>query len=899
MPDFFGGLMTAGSLVLLALGATAAPAPTTGRLPASVVPFHYRVRWAPQPALGTFSGQVEIKVRVDEAASEVVLHAVDLDLYEAWVGQGGRKQSARIASRKDETVALSFDRPLRLGLATLTVHFNARLREDLRGLYLVKDKTGQPYAFTQFEPTDARRAFPCFDEPAFKARYDIEALVPDGMTAISNGPESTRVPVKAIEGRKGQAGWPAGTLYTFAETPPISSYLVALAVGPLVAIEGRAGATPLRVVTPVGQQDLGRFALETIAALLPWYERYFGISYPYAKLDLVAVPDFEAGAMENAGAIFFRDSALLLDSKTASVQSQKRVAEVVAHEMAHQWFGDLVTMAWWDDLWLNEAFATLMEKESVGALWPEFKTWEDFHLGVAHAMESDSLHATHAIHFAVQNAEQANEMFDDITYEKGAAALHMLEVYLEPAIFQAGIHRYLWEHASANATEVDLWSALAKASGKPVAAIAASWFEQPGYPKLKVATQGSRVTLSQSHFCLDSASCAEERWQIPVCLKLAPGKSGQKSPQRCELIANDRQEVVLAKEPRWVHANAGSNGFYRVQYGPRELKALLPAIKGPEGPGNLSGPERAALLDDGWALLLAGDAKISSQLDMLAQLSGERNRLVLLFAAGQLYQIGRYLVDPTTQPAFDRLVAQILGPAAKRLGWDPAPGEGPDNRELRATVLGALGYVGHDAAVVRETQKRLAAYLKDPKTLDPSLVRMVLALSARHGDDRLWEEIYARMNAAPTPELHDSFMYALADFPEPGQVARTLALVPGGAIKKQDAASMLGALVHEEKSQQASVSYVESHWSEVAAHATAQSLAWRFVPNLSALCSDEGRDQVAAFFAQPEHRVEGAARSLDEALQQVHLCATLRKNQQAELAGWLRKRYPGGARQVR
>jgi puromycin-sensitive aminopeptidase len=394
--------------------------------------------------------------------------------------------------------------------------------------------------------------------------------------------------------------------------------------------------------------------------------------------------------------------------------------------------------------------------------------------------------------------------------------------------------------------------------------------------------------LTQHRFCLDPSACPSERWQVPVCLKLAPPKKGQKAEVQCGLLTKESHDFTLKREPAWVYGNAGSNGFYRVSYGPKELKALLPALRGPEDPGNLSGPERADLIDDGWALVLAGDSKISAQLDVLAQLSDQRNRLVLLLAAGQLQQMGRYLVDASTRPAFDKLVGQILGPTAKRLGWDPAPGEGPDDRELRAVVLGALGYVGHDPAVIAEAQKRLAAYLKDPKSLDPSLVRTVLMLSARHGDDKLWDVFYARMNDAPTPELHDNFMYALADFPEPFQIDRTIGLVSSGAIKKQDAASMLGALVHEEKSQQAALHFVETHWPEVVAHTTAQSMAWRFVGSLASLCSDEGRDRVAAFFAKPEHKIEGSARSLDESLQLVHVCATLRKNQQADLAAWLK-----------
>ncbi len=423
---------------------------------------------------GHFTGTVDIDVEVRAPVQEVVLHSVDLALSDSTVTQGAAvSHPVPVARLADNQVALPVS--LQLGPAHIHLAFQAPLRHDLRGLYLAKTKQGDAWAATQFEATDARKAFPCFDEPALKATFTLRVRVPAAMAVVSN--------TAAGADRADSKG---GHTVNFPVTEPIPTYLVALAIGRFGTVEGQAGGLPIRVIAPAGQERLATFALKVAEQVVPWFEKYTGLPFPFPKLDMVAIPEFEAGGMENAGAIFYRDSALLLDEGKAPLWQQKRVEEVVAHEIAHQWFGDLVTMAWWDDVWLNEAFASVMEFFCVRELRPEWPMNQQFAATVARAKLTDAMRSTHAIHSAVADPDQASEQFDEITYQKGEGVLAMLAHAVGEAGWRAGLHRYLVSHAYGNARADDLWEAIGVASGTPITEMAQGWVDQAGHPVVQL-----------------------------------------------------------------------------------------------------------------------------------------------------------------------------------------------------------------------------------------------------------------------------------------------------------------------------------------------------------------------------------------------------------------------------
>src|SRR3984885_1740002 len=490
------------------------------RLPEVAVPENYNLTFAPDVEKATFDGDETISLRLLKPSSEITLNAAEIDFHDVTITSGGKTQKAKVTAEKEkEMVVLSVENPLAAGPASVHITYSGILNGEMRGLYLGKDDQGRKYAASQFEATDARRAFPSFDEPDYKATFDIAAVAGKGEVAISNS--------KVLSDTPGP-----GDMHTvhFATTPKMSSYLAALVVGNFEYIEGKADGIPIRIYSTPGKKEMGKFALESAEHVLSYYDKYFNIKYPYGKLDLIALPDFSAGAMENTGCITFREILLQIDEKQGSVDLKKTIASVIAHEMAHQWFGDLVTMKWWDDIWLNEGFATWMSSKPIQAWKPEWNFNLDDVSDTGSTLNVDSLANTRPIHQAADTPAQIQELFDGIAYGKAASVLRMLESYLGEQTFRAGVNAYLQQYQYANATADDFWDAQAKTSKKPVDQIMPTFVKQAGVPVVDVKSQCSgsstTVTLDQRRYYYDREKFNapnDELWQVPLCMKSSSG----------------------------------------------------------------------------------------------------------------------------------------------------------------------------------------------------------------------------------------------------------------------------------------------------------------------------------------------------------------------------------------
>src|SRR5580765_2960123 len=538
-------IFTVLTFVVLTLSMAAAQ-----RLPESATPENYKLAFTRDLENAKFEGDETISVRVLKPTSEITLNAVDLDFHEVTIASGGATQKAKVTPDKEkEMVVLSVEKPLTAGKATIHITYTGILNNEMRGLYLGKDDQGRRYAASQFEATDARRAFPSFDEPEYKATFDITAVADKGQVAISNYKVASDTPGP-------------GDKHTvkFATTAKMSSYLAALVVGNFEYVEGSVDGIPIRVYSTPGKKEMGKFALDAAEYIVGYYNKYFGIKYPYGKLDLIGLPDFSAGAMENIGCITFREVLLLIDDKHGSVDLKKTIASVTAHEIAHMWFGDLVTMKWWDDVWLNEGFATWMSSKPLLKWKPEWNFGLDDVSGTGGTLNVDALDSTRPIHQAAETPAQIQELFDGIAYGKAASVLRMLEAYLGEETFRAGINAYLKEHQYGNATADDFWDAQAKVSHKPVDKIMPTWVKQPGAPIINVKAQCSgnstNVTLEQQRYFADRAkfeAVNDQLWQIPLCLK-----GSASSAAKCELMTKKEETFTLPGCSTWVLTNAGA-----------------------------------------------------------------------------------------------------------------------------------------------------------------------------------------------------------------------------------------------------------------------------------------------------------------------------------------------------
>ncbi len=846
---------------------------TAQRLPTTIIPGHYKLLLDPDIGQQKFTGEETITVQVQQATSEIVLNSLGLDISLAEATAADKTVMAQVTyDQPNETARLSLAQPLPAGAASLHLKFSGKLTAGLRGLYLSKSRKRQ-YAVTQFEGTYARMMFPGFDEPAFKATFDLSVIADKGDTAISNGRIVKDGPLPGSTRHK----------IAFSTSPRMSTYLVALAIGDWQCLERTVDGTPIRVCAEPDKKQYGQFALEAAAQSVHFYNQWYGIKYPFEKLDMLAIPDYEWGGMENTASIFYRDTALLMDEKTASVFAKQSHATVVAHEIAHQWFGDLVTAAWWDDIWLNEGFATWMERKPIRAWHPEWHLEDDEAATAQRIIGLDSLSAARAIHGDPRTSAEIKEMFDGITYQKGGAVLGMLESYVGPEVFRNGVNAYLKAHANGNATSADFWRAVAKVSGKPVDKIMPTFVMQPGVPLVTVSGSCSSgkqtVELSQQRFLLSSSGDSENQgqlWSIPVCTKAAQNLSSS-----CYLVNKKTEEVAAVKAcPDWIFANRDAKGYYRVFY--QDPKNLLNASAAAEK--NLTVPERIAFVEDLWAMTRAGKEPVGIFLNVARDVQPERNRLVVEIVADHMNTIGRSLVPEQKQKEYRELVRRQFMPLAKEVGWSGGRSDSDEQKALRASLLGILGSAG-DPGAVAAAQKIAQAYIKDSTSVEGTIIGPALAVAAQNGDAALYEQFTQAMGSARNTEDYYHFLFALTSFRQPELAQRTLALIDQGKIRQQDYVRLFPALLAESPGREIAWDYLKAHWDSLAEKVTSFGGSGA-VSALGGFCSIEKRDEIKQFFAT--HRAPGAERALQQGLQRITSCVEFKQFQTRNMQKFLR-----------
>jgi aminopeptidase N/puromycin-sensitive aminopeptidase len=848
------------SAVLSLLLATAVQAQ---RLPETVRPVSYTLSLTPDLKAATFSGVESINVTLAESTDHITLNAAEIAFQSVTATANGKELKAIVALDEDkQQAAFTFPEKLPAGAVTLSIRYTGILNNELRGFYLSKTAK-RNYAVTQFESTDARRAFPSFDEPAFKATYDVSLVVDSADTAISNSPIVSDTPGPA-EGKH--------TLH-FATTPKMSTYLVAFLVGDFQCSAGEQDGVAIRVCATPDKLALTPYGVGVAKQVLHYYNSYFGIPYPLKKLDLIALPDFEAGAMENFGAITYRETALLIDPKTASLGAKKEVALVIAHEMAHQWFGDLVTMQWWNNLWLNEGFATWMETKAVAHMHPEWKMEQTEASGVDGALNLDGQPTTRAIRAKADTPDEINQMFDGIAYGKAGAVLLSIENFVGEETFRQGVHNYLAAHLYGNATAEDFWGAQTANSHKPVDKIMESLVAQPGAPILTFGEPvNGKVSVSQKRFFLSPSITPDpkQQWTLPVCFKTANG-------QDCQLLTPADTSLKIPAQS--VFFNANGKGYYRSNYPPQIYAQLVGQVE-----TTLTPSERISLIGDEWAQIRSNKAPIGAYLDLVAAVKADPNTEVIDAAiGGYSTTYSRIAANAEERAALTAWLRSTFAPQYAKLG-PPAPADSEDTRELRTQLFGLLGYRAKDPAVLTQSREIAAKYLADPTSIDASLGQTALAIAARNGDAALFDRLQKIYETSTNPELQIGALRLLAEFEDPALVQRSLDYAASGKVRNQDAAVQFAIAMGNDATRDQAWKYIQDNWEKVKAQFTTE-MGAVLVGSTSSFCSAEAREGVKSFFAA--HPVSSSDKSLRHAIERIDGCVELRTLQEPNLKLWL------------
>lgn len=810
--------------------------PNPHRLPRWVLPTRYEIELTPDLVNFVFAGHEDVTIQIVEPVRELMLNAVDLDITSAVLRIAEREHAASVAYDEEmQRATLTFETAITPGQGVLSLDFEGTLNDQLHGFYRSTftdvNGTEQVIATTQFEATDARRAFPCWDEPDFKAVFSMALIVDEDLFAVSNGAEVSREPVDGGRVR-----------ITYSDTIKMSTYLVAVVVGPFESTEKvDVDGVPLRIVAPKGKEHLTEFALECGEFCLRFLSEYYGIPYPGDKVDMIAIPDFAFGAMENLGAITYRETALLVDPTQASQAELVRILDVIAHELAHMWFGDLVTMGWWDGIWLNEAFATFMEMKATDAMRPEWKRWLAF--GATErpwAYGTDSLASTRPVEFEVLSPDEANEMFDALTYGKGSSVLRMIEQFLGEEVFRQGVGSYLRRHAYGNTVTADLWNGLDEASGIDVGAIMDTWILQRGYPQVEVSKAPGGLRLEQRRYLTIPDEQDATLWKIPIVVR---GSAAGRMFERKFVLDSFSQDLEIDGEIDWVVANAGGHGFYRVNYTGKLFESLVESLT------HLDALERFCLIDDAWAFVESGD---KSALDWLALATSYRHEpeqaiwnAVLTGMAG----IRHHIVTDEDLPAFRSVASEVLTPSYDRLGWEPTASDSDLDRRLRGAIIGAMGRLAEDPDAIQRSTSIADTWIRDRGSVDPDVGQASLFTMAAHGDRATFDQLMEAYEGASTPQAKLRLLQAVTFLDNTETVDATLGAVQEGRIKNQDGSWVVARLFNGRASGAHAWSQVRQQWDDLTGVMPSMTLR-RLVEGLPGLSKPEIAQDVEAFFSE-------------------------------------------------
>jgi puromycin-sensitive aminopeptidase len=809
------------------------------RLPRTVVPEKYEIKLEPDLNSFTFLGEETVHIIVAEAVKEIILNSLDLQIDEARLtNQSGESRIAEVAlDEESERATLKFSEIVSSGLWQLHLKFRGELNDKLHGFYrstyLDAQGKSKVIATTQMEATDARRAFPCFDEPDFKAVFAITLVVEPEYKAISNA----RIKAENI--------LPGGKREVqFHDTIKMSTYLVAFVVGDFEATAPViVDDTPIRIWAAPGKLHLAKFAEGIAAHSLQFFNSYYGIRYPGDKLDLIAVPDFAFGAMENLGAVIFRETALLVDEKTASHAELERVADVVAHEIAHMWFGDLTTMRWWNGIWLNEAFATFMQMLAVDSWKPEWKRWESFGVNRALAFATDGLRSTRTIEFPVQHPVEAQGMFDVLTYDKGASVLRMLEQYLEPENFRRGVSLYLSKHKYSNTETTDLWDAIEESSHQPVRGMMDSWIYQEGHPLVSISADNENstsVVVEQQRFVYESGTEAgsgtDTTFHVPIMIKakLAKGFVIKKM-----LLQGKSTKIEFGEPFEYVILNEGGHGFYRVRYDSTLLKKLTE-----RGLEAMSAIERFNLVNDAWAAILAGMQALSDYLALIRLFKNEKDKNVWSVIFSSLSYLERLGANAE---CLKKLSVELATPGYERLGWEVRSDDDALTKQLRAMFILMLGTIGDDKKIQKSSLELLEKYFADENSVSPDIAAALVTIAASIGDKKRFDSFVNLFKNGKNPQEEERYLLALASFKDVELLKATLAMTLDGQVRTQNSPYLIRAILHNPIGGAYAWTFMSTNWLTILKTFPTNSLT-RMCEGITSLASEKLIEETREFF---------------------------------------------------